>query len=477
MFTFVSKFFKPNIEIVEKSADNELIKHLNHLANGTDGLFFYDFNLYYIDKYRKIQYLFYLPHHGIYIANQIDYTFDDLKNSTISKASNTKQSTTNFEDSESMIRQKLDDILSFNEIEYSRFIYMSELLESEYDNLDDSFKELLPIEKIIFSDTPPDAILQKLKSLLEYNKNTLPTKTISIALQSHLILPSKQQSEARLLDKEQINFINSDLGSEVITLYGKHNSGKSTAIISRALLELLQDRQKQILITTKTVLAADLLRKELVNILTCAAININLKNIQFIPSDELNEFINSKKHLELDTIYCDDSHLYDESILDLLRLSKPAKQSLVLVRKTSDSLIDKKVIELTNNYCDKIDTEHLKTDSETLLPMLLTKIHSKFFDDKKRSMIICKDQDTLNMCKNALDEYFGIKSQITDDSFSLQYHDFSNIFLTNLENTHGVHAPHVFYIAKAEDSDIGYIISRALESATIITYSDISNKE
>jgi hypothetical protein len=57
-------------------------------------------------------------------------------------------------------------------------------------------------------------------------------------------------------------------------------------------------------------------------------------------------------------------------------------------------------------------------------------------------------------------------------AFSLQYQNLDDLILTPSENTYGLHLPHVFLIVSDEEENYTYALSRASESATIISFSN-----
>lgn len=89
-----------------------------------------------------------------------------------------------------------------------------------------------------------------------------------------------------------------------------------------------------------------------------------------------------------------------------------------------------------------------------------------------RTMVILHNDDRITEYKEAIDEYFNINTRVLSPEFSLQYQNLDDLVITTAENTHGLHTPHVFLVGSDEKEYYTYALSRASESATIISSSN-----
>lgn len=87
-------------------------------------------------------------------------------------------------------------------------------------------------------------------------------------------------------------------------------------------------------------------------------------------------------------------------------------------------------------------------------------------------MILFNDITLLKSYKEKIDEYFGVNSRVLTPSFSLQYQNLDTLLLATPDLTSGIHIPHVFLLTSDETDNYTYALSRASETATIISFSN-----
>lgn len=479
MFTFLTRFFQkksPFIEEVQTESTNALqINFLKELAKEVEGQFFENFPLFYQDKQIKIELLLFIPYRGLYFGETIGWDYETLQEMKIepSTSKNKTRSTTHLETTESSIHQKLEDILSFDSTVCERFIWMRNLKEEEFDDLDPSFHELLPKERVIFSDSSKESIQAKLDSMTQKLSEPYSELKIMGSLRSHtLILPSEKKPYGEFLSEEQQNFLSTDFTDTVTTLFGEHNSGKSTAIIRKALLLLLTNPKDKILILTPTLIGGEILRNELISLLEYGALKIEHSSLHFYTPHDSDKIEELDIFQSASTILCDDSHLFEKHFIDSLIEHREKRWILLSMYNNYSPLSDSSLI-FYNHYQKNISIKKLPTTAEQALITLLLELRAHLLStSSEKIMVILENGDKLFHFKEAIDEYFGLNSRVLSKDFSLQYQNLDDLIITTPEHTYGLHIPHIYFVVSDAEENYTYALSRASESATIISFSN-----
>lgn len=460
-------------------ANHAQIKQLERIATLQNAFFFENFPLYYQDRKIIIPLLFFSEDRGIYFAEKLGWDLDKLQGAHIEPFTPQSKipSTTYFGSIESAIRQKLEDVLSFDTTPCNRFLWLHRLKEEEFDSLDPSFHQLLPKEKLIFSDSSDESILYKLNTLAPLSDVAFSSLKIIGSLQSHnLILPTKEYPYGQLLSKEQQNFLVSDFNDIVTTLFGEHNSGKSTIIVRKALLLLLQNPENKILIITPTLIGGEILRNELISILEYSALKINYASLRFYTPNDIEKIEDTDYFKTSTAILCDDSHLISKHTIDSLIQHKGDRWLLLSMYNNYLPISGSSFI-LYNHYQKNIPVKKVTTTLKNTLMTLLVELRALLQTVSKDAiMIIITDNSQLEIYKESIDEYFGLTTRLIKEDFSLQYQSLDTLLLTTPEFTYGIHFPHIIWIAPEEDENYSYALSRASESATIISFSNPSEE-
>ncbi len=479
MFSFLTRFFQKKSQHIDElpldSTNTLQIDFIKEIVKEEDGLFFENFPLFYKEKHINIDLLLFIPYRGLYFGEMFAWDFNALQEMSIQRSSkkNKNRSTTHLETTELAIHQKLEDILSFDSTVCERFIWMSRLKEEEFNDLDPSFHELLPKERLIFSDSSKESIHYKIDSMAQKLNEPYSTLKIMGSLRSHtLILPTEEKPYGEFLSEEQENFLETDFSDTVTTLFGEHNSGKSTLIIRKALLLLLTNPKDKVLIITPTLIGGEILRNELISLLEYGALKIEHESLRFytpIGSEKIEELAIFQS---ASTILCDDSHLLEKHFINSLIEHRAQRWILLSMYNTYSPLSDSSFI-LYKNYQKNIPFKKLPTTAKQALTTLLLELRTHIFStSSEKTIVILANDAKLFHYKEAIDEYFGINSRVLNKDFSLQYQNLDDLIITTPEYTHGLHIPHVYCIVSDEEENYTYALSRASESATIISISN-----
>ncbi|AFV96927.1 MULTISPECIES: hypothetical protein [unclassified Sulfuricurvum] len=468
-FSFLTRIFssKPKEPILNDPEDNIPLK-IFVIKEG--GKFFHDFQLFHQNSITSIDTLIFLPHYGIFFGKTLEWKASELENATVERSSKQSKRTTatNLEGVEAKIRSKLEDVLSFNFTPVERFIWMKHLSEIEFDALDPSFHELLPKERIFFTNETVESIRTKLDSIGEYHSSPLSSVQIIGALATHtFILPTPDYPAGSILSPQQNHFLILPLQGTT-TLYGDYGSGKSLLLIRKAILMLLTNPEEKIVLLAPTLLASELLRDGFVSLMYYGALNIDLNRIIFSHLPE--EFDNLKMYQDATAIFCDDSYLMDGRFINALKQKMVNK--ILLFSSIAENPDSQTNIHLTYGYRNKPSHTTLACTEKGVLPALLSELRKYRANKGKGVILILSDAAFIPLYKEPIDEYLGINSRSLTVNFSLQYQDMEGLIITTADCLSGVSGSHVLLLTSEVSEDYTYPLSRASETATIITYSN-----
>jgi hypothetical protein len=478
-FSFFNRFFpKQSLsdDQTEPSCDDTTQKELFRLlAQEEKGLFFDTFNLFYQESRTVIDLLLFLPDRGLFFGEKLSWSFKELEGASIERSAkkSKKTSSTHLEITETAIRHKLEDILSFDSTVCERFFWMNCLSEEEFDSLDSTFHELLPKGRLIFSDSSQESIHQKLNALAPKREEPYSTLKIIGSLQSHtLLLPTEEKPYGDFLSDEQQIFLETDYTDTITTLFGEHYSGKSTLIIRKALFSLLHNPKEKILIITPTLIGGEILRNELVSLTEYGALKIDLSSLSFCTPMSAETIHELDSFQTASIILCDDAYTMEQPFIDSLIEHREKRWLLLSMYNQYKPLSDSTYI-LHNNYQKNIIYTKVPASGKNVLLTLLLELRARLHSTSADKVMVMVPNDThLADYKEAIDEYFDINARILSKEFSLQYQNLDDLILTTSENTHGLHIPFVYCIQSDEEKNYTYPLSRASECATIISSSN-----
>lgn len=451
--------------------DLEQKEFFQTIALETDGAFFENFTLYHLNTITPIDLLMFIPDRGIYFGEKITWIFDELKGAKVERSSkrSSKTPVTRLENTEWRIQKKLEDVLSFDSTPIERFFWMAHMSENEFDSLDPSFHELLPKGRLIFSNDAKEIIQEKFEALaplqnLPYSK----VKVVGSLLSHTLLLPNDSAPFGTLLCDEQIHFLDTPLHHPITQLCGDYGSGKSTLLLRKAIRLLLEDPTKKIFILTPTKLGGELLRDELLALIEYGAFSVELTSFSFY-THEQNDSAEYRKHFHASThIFCDDADKMKSEFIE--SLCHEAKGRLLLLCGLQPVSPSYSTVKLINHY--RYDARHhlIRCKEDSILMTLLSHLQKQRAQSPaSQIMVVLNNYETIKEYKIAIDEYLHNNCRILTPTFSLQYQNLDDVILTTPECLSGLSIQHLYLISTLEDHDYPYILSRASETATIIS--------
>ncbi len=460
--------------------DTILVKKLKNLSSQSSLHIYKDVNIYHHAASHPIGLLLVDIFRGVYLFETKQWTYDELKNADIQKAKKQKtaENTLSFENTRNIIRQKFNELTHTDGVPIFNFLLMENLNADEYEHLNDSFKELLPQEKVIFSDSNQADIFKKLQSVAEEESELASLDTIlgTLFIQ-YTFLDSKDKPH--LGNSEQITFIDASLPN-FSELTGVSTSGKSELLLIKAIDEILSKNAKKIIILKPTVLACDLLKKKFLDIIEHAIIEIDLEAIEIItPLTLLNRHrqkmskeavstleiepkLLKKLFYFADIIFCDDAHILEETFINYLKNLQKSRQ-LLLVKNTTQE----KHPMLCQNYRSK---KHSWRFHKTQSLAKALRIIEKFLANDAKNIVLVADKRTRENLQEDLNSFITLSPKTLKSNKNLLEQKFSDILFCGYEDINAIKVDHIILMDLCSISEnlLEYAINLSNYSADIL---------
>ena len=467
-FPFFKSFFNTNKTKSLSLPESLLIKSLKTTARNNNFFIFEDITIYHHNNSFSIPLLLVDETRGIFLFEYKDWSYNELKTASIEKASqqDSAKDTLAFEKAHDYIKRKFNELKHNDGVPIFNYLLMENLNNGEYKHLDESFKELLPQERIMFNDSSQEAILDKLVEPVTYNLPNTSTIMSTLLIQYAII---DYEQNIFLASEEQMQFINADL-EVTSTLRGLSGSGKTSSILLKAILEKLKKTSIKVIIIKPTNLACDILRKKLLDSVEHAIITIDLTSISILTP---NEFLETKPK-DTDLIICDDIELYtDEFLLDIKNTRY--KKNLILV-------------ENSNIEDDaKLDFSQSFRGLEKKVIFYEANEHAKILHVVSNLLTLCEAKDILivsnslsrQKLQDDLEEFIEEQTTVVNSSTSLINQDLNHILLANYDDTVSLQAKYVLLtdIASADVKKLEYAYNLCSQIVYIVYDSQSENLE
>ena len=478
----ITSFFKKKTKKLVVP-DTILIKKLKSLSFHSDLYVYKDITIYHHTHASTVPLMVIDALRGIYLFESKEWTYDVLKNADIQKAENqnASENTLAFENTHDLIRTKFNELTHSDGVPIFNYLLMEYLSADEYEHLSDSFKALLPKEKIIFSDSDEAEIFKKLQAASEENSSLPPiNKILGTLFVQYAIL--QDDSSTQHANEEQIHFINREIDSTK-ELRGPFGSGKSNIVLLKALVELLNDKNKKIIIIKPTLLASDILKKKLLEIIEHAIVEIDLTSIEIVtPLELLNKHQIKLKREKLqnltidaklmkkpfkvaDIIFCDDAQLYPfEFIAYLEHIQKNAH--LVKIISTLDSDVD-----LQQTY--KGEHKSIRFHKTNPHAKAMHLIASLLADDAQKVLLVSNSL-SMEKLKDDLDSFIEENAVSLESATPLINQHFTNLQLCQYKDLNELEVDHIILmdLCFSSENEIEYALNLSTKSADILYEED-----
>ena len=427
--------------------------------------------------------LLFIPKTGLVLFEYKEWSYEELRDAHVSKTSHAQKSenSLSFESIGDFIKEKFIDLTSFDDIDIFNFVIMEQLREDEFNMLDTSFHELLPKERILFHDSSEEQIERKFKALQTKQKTYTVQNTLPFIFSQYMILDEKKIYFA---NKDQRDFIDKNL-ENIENLVADRQSGKSSVLVQKALLEKLQQPQKKIAILAPTHLQAELLKHTLLELVELSSVVLDMNDISiYTPNDILNEHRRRLKkaptaeilieafHLHkgldiADTLLVDDAFLMNTEFIAYLKHIQKGKTLLLI-----NSLEDETTASLSQNYYGEI--ELLQTPE---YPTLLKKINTIVKAKKDVDILIFTADEDFEAIKEDIEGFTAQELSLIETDHSLREQSPTPIKLCNYDPKVPLHATYTFLIQSCQSdySALKYLAKSSREKSFIIYEDECDN--
>ncbi|MCD6433728.1 MAG: hypothetical protein J7L21_06775 [Sulfurimonas sp.] len=471
-------------------ADSEVFDNLKEVCRENSLLVYQNLTIYHHSINFFIPLLILDPVRGIYLFEYKTWNYDKLKNATAQKSQNqeTSNETLAFDKTHAIIKQKFNELTHNDGVAIFNFLLMENLSVQNYEHLDVSLKELLPKNRIILSDSSKEEILNNLHDV-EKPENPLPdvAHIMGNLLIQYLVI--SDDDSLHLANSQQMDFIESE-PKKYQTLSGENSSGKTEALLLKAILYKLKNPNKKVIIIEPTTLACDILKHKLIRSVEHAIIVLDITSIEIItPIVLLNRHLSKHNKLLLDkTIYidqilmkkkfqiadliiCDDSDLLPEEFtLYLKHIQK--KSNLILV---SNKQISEADFVFEKSFCNNnTNIKFIKTNPHAKALQIIEKL-LKDFDAK--DILVISDELSKKQLGDDLEFFIKDKTVLLDSSRNLIDQDLDNLLLSTYSQISGITAKYVILlgISLASIQELNYAVNSSKDSVYIL-YEDECEK-
>ena len=411
MSLFSKLFSKPKLQ--NKNINKEDLSFLENFTN--NGADFYENKLIFYKNSKKIiKYILLDKRSGVVLFNFFNFSFNDLKGVTASKAQGNHQAQIQTDNEKSIITYKFDEKFNKQIAPIHSILICPNLSEKEFDSLDESFHNLIPKNLTIFK----DATSQDYEDLIYFEKEaTYDTQLIKKALFFEFNLSDKKA----ILNKDQETCILEPIENKLL-VHGVPGSGKSSILVAKAMLQKIQNPNIKLIFFSQQACSVHQLKSIIFEFIENTNLQINLTDIEVSSFDSI--YKRSKNREKYDLIVCDGVNHNDlealESMLNtnakLLLSSNNAIENISTCRLTKSYRIS----ETLTKACLGESVENLNTnlsfkygnifmDTHLTLATLLKEV------DKTAISIIHYDKEELLELQAQINEYFENISYMHDD--------------------------------------------------------------
>jgi hypothetical protein len=463
-----------------------LVKKLKSLSRHSNLLIFSNLKIYHHSNNYDIPLLMLDELRGLYIFEIKSWSYDDLKNATIEKAQNQASSkdTLSFDNTQEIIRKKFNELTHNDGVPIFNYLIMENLSADEYEHLNESFKTLLPLNKLIFSDSSESDIFKKLQKAsaedysLQSTNNILGTLLIQYAILD-------EENDLQFCTQEQIDFLDKPL-EKITYLNGLPASGKSTLLLLKSLVEILNSPFKKIIIVKPTSLACDIFKRKLLDIVEHAIVEVDLTSIEIVTPVELvnkhlqklgktlcsdalkiDESLMHKSFKVADIIMCDDTFSYPDRFVEYLQvLQKKSTLLLVNPKKTTLSL------DLSCNFREVAREVYFNKTNPHAKSLHL--VSTLLRDCKPEDILVVSNSLSREKLRDDLESFIESPTILLDSSQHLIYQNFNGLLLATYQDINALSAKYIIILDLCFTSmhELEYAINLATKSVYVLYEED-----
>jgi hypothetical protein len=441
-----------------KVPDSFLVTKLKNVATKNGIAVFQDITIYHHSSKTIVPLMLVHKDIGIYLFEYKDWSYDELKNAEIQKATEqeSKEETLAFQKTHIIIRQRFKEIAYNINIPIYNFLLMENLNFSDYEHLDKSFHKLLPKINIMFSDSSSDEIIDKLTKNKKIEKN-LPSIDKIMATISMQYCIYDNNNEINFATKEQMKFIDAPVDS-LNSIVGGPKTGKTSAVILKSLLEKLKNPSYKILILKPTTLACDILKSKILQIIEFSIVEVDITTIDVSTPENLLK----QKNKNYDLVFCDDIEFYSVEFIN--KLNNFGKNT-ILIKSSSNQNEDIKFTKSFKNQNKELN--FLQTNPHAKALQLVSKL--LITNEPKDILVVSLDADRKKLLED-LQSYIKDDIELVDGSLNLIDNNLKNLLLATYDDIFSIDVKHIILmgVSLKETNLIKYACELAQESSTIL---------
>lgn len=454
--SLLDSLFKKKSTLLQ-TPDSILIKKLKELSLKKRFYIFQNTNIYHNSDVYPTK-LILINSAGVYIFETKEWTYKELRNAAAQKAyqQESSEKTLSFDNVQEMLKRKLHSIGGVK-VEIFNYLIMEYLSTDEYSHLNTSLQDLLPHQKIIFSDSNDNEILQKLSSAAntQVSDNNVNIIASSIFVQYSFL---KDDLTSTLCTPEQILFLDTKL-LNITHLQGLPRSGKSTLLLLKSIFLIIEKEAHNILIIKPTILSADILKRRLLSILEHSVVSIDLTSINIISQAQFKE-MNVKKMNTFEIVMCDDTHLLEKKFISILK-EKCRKSKLLLVNdEKTDESIPLQTYKKRENRVAFVKSTPLKK-SISLVEKILNQ-------NEEKILIICNEKNREKLLSEL--QTMQVDVSVLKAQTNLMNQKFTNVLLSDAKDINSLSPHHIIImdLYSASVNEIEYALNLAHKSVTVV---------
>jgi hypothetical protein len=478
--SYFTSFFKTKSKTLQLP-ESALLKKLKSISQENNFLIYENITIYHHTQSFFIPLLLLDEHRGLYLFESKSWHYQELKNAKVQKATkqDSSEKSLSYENSHDIIKQRFNELTHNDGVPIFNYLLMENLSAEEYQHLDISFQELLPKSKVVFSDSSALDIIQKLhEGIAESHQFPSAANIIGSILVQYCIL---DKNSLNLCTSEQMKFIDAEL-TGLSVLDARSGCGKTNTLALKAILEKLKNPNKRIIIIKETILACEIFKKKLLEIIEHAIVEADITSIEVItPLDLVNKHLEKLKKIQrlnalyieetlfkksfdvADLIMCDDADFYNDDFISYLKhLQK--KSALLLV----SSKEEKKDFTFTKNFrLEKQKAYFYKTNPHAKALQILSELLET---NKAKDILVVSNSLSKEKLNDDLEFFIRDKAVLLDSSKNLVETDLNNLTLATYADIDALSPKFVILldVAFVEETKLNYAFNLCRESVYVL---------
>ncbi|WP_428737730.1 hypothetical protein [Sulfurimonas sp.] len=431
--------------------DSILVKRIKSLARNSNLEIFSNVEVYLHKQSYNIELMLYDDMRGIYIFEIKKWSFDDLKNATIEKAQNQEHSnnTLAYDRTQEIIKRKFNEVIHTDGPKIYNYLLMENLSADEYEHLDDSFKELLPKKKIIFSNSSTSDIFKKIEDEPRIRINK-PKNSLETLFTQY----TKIQEDGRLelCNNQEIDFLNSPLKT-ITHLSINAQDTKTSLLLLKAIIQVFKQDSKKVIIVKPSILARDIAYKKLLDIIEHGIIEFDMNAIELLtPLELINKHLQKlkkpmihdirsldpkllKKSFDVaELIICDDANLLPESFIQYIQNIQKSKKSLFVNLSDTQYALE---------YSTNSTVEFLETIPLAKTMQLLQKLLK---ENAPEDILVVSNKENKEKLQDDLKYFLAENTTEVEASKTLLEHNLKDLKLATYDDIFELYAKYIILL-------------------------------